>query len=121
MTSMSTQLLHGGPSRAGQKLRQWRNAHNPPLSGEDAARQLGISSPSLYRIETGARIASDPIKQRMVEAGVCDFGDFFAPKETNGPEASGREANGSDTNRRETNDRDSDAPLVLPRLRRGAA
>ena len=77
-----------GISLAGQRLRQWRMAQNPPISVGLAAHRLGVGQASLYGLETGARTAGRKIMKALVVAEICEVGDFFAPAlpEVDGPQ-----------------------------------
>ena len=65
-------------SLAGQKLRQWRMDQNPPVSATVAAVKLGVGAMSLYGLETGERTAGRKVMGVLVDAGICEAGDFFA-------------------------------------------
>lgn len=68
-----------GISLAGQRLRTWRMAQNPRISVALAAMKLRLGAASLYGLEAGERIAGRKVMAALVEAGICDPGDFFAP------------------------------------------
>lgn len=66
-------------TEAGRKLRAWRKAQNPPLSGHDAARWLGVSFMTVYRLEQGSRKAGGKMMRAMMARAICAMEDFDAP------------------------------------------
>ncbi|WP_343609329.1 helix-turn-helix transcriptional regulator [Novosphingobium sp.] len=66
-------------TEAGRKLRAWRKSQKPPLSAHDAARWLGLSFMSVYRVETGTRPAGGKIMRSLLQREICAPGDFDIP------------------------------------------
>ncbi len=67
--------------RAGTKIRQWREAHDPPLSAEEFGARYGDPWPSrtVYGWESKGKIARAPVQKKLAELGICDPGDWLEP------------------------------------------
>lgn len=70
---------------AGYKIRNWREAHNPPLSAEEFGAEYGDPWPSrtVYGWESKGKVARAAVQKRLAELGVCDPADWLdaAPEE----------------------------------------
>ena len=66
---------------AGQKIRQWREAHDPPLSAEEFGERYGDPWPSrtVYGWEAKGKIARAPVQKKLAELGVCEPSDWLEP------------------------------------------
>ena len=67
------------PHRAAQKIRAFRNGTSPALTQEEMAVRLGVARLQVIRWEAGDAIASDEIKRRLHDMGVCEPNDWFRP------------------------------------------
>ncbi|MBE5072694.1 NAD(+) synthase [Erythrobacteraceae bacterium E2-1 Yellow Sea] len=69
---------------AGYKIRQWREAHEPPLSAEEFGARFGDPWPSrtVYGWESKGKIARAPVQKKLAELGICTPEDWLelAPK-----------------------------------------
>ncbi len=68
---------------AGQKLRAWREAQDPPLSAEEFGARFGIPKPwpsrTVYGWEAKGKIPRAPVQKRLAELGICDPADWLEP------------------------------------------
>jgi len=66
---------------AGFKIRQWREAHDPPLSAEEFGERYGDPWPSrtVYGWEAKGKIARAPVQKKLAELGVCEPSDWLEP------------------------------------------
>lgn len=71
-----SQTLH----MAGLKIRQWRKAQKPRVSGESFAEMFGISMTQLYRIENGY-LPNGAVMQAITRRGICSAEDWFEKAE----------------------------------------
>lgn len=64
---------------AGYKIRQWREAHNPPLSAEEFGARFGDPWPSrtVYGWESKGKIARAPVQKKLAELGICAPDDWL--------------------------------------------
>lgn len=69
--------------RAGQKIRQWRESHQPPLSAEEFGRLCGAPdgwpSRTVYGWEAKGKIPRPPVQKRLAELGICAPQDWLEP------------------------------------------
>ncbi len=69
--------------RAGQKIRQWRENHQPPLSAGEFGRIAGTPEPwpsrTVYGWEAKGKIPRPPVQKRLAELGICDPADWLEP------------------------------------------
>lgn len=69
--------------RAGQKIREWREAHSPPLNAEEFGAQYGAPvrwpSRTVYGWEVKGKIARAAVQTRLSQLGVCEPADWLAP------------------------------------------
>lgn len=76
--------------RAGQKIRQWRKRHDPPLSAEEFGRRFGQPEPwsaqTVYGWEAEGKIARAPVQKRLAALGICEAGDWLEPARQSGAE-----------------------------------
>ena len=72
--------------RAGQKIRAWREARNPPLTAEEFGALYGDPAPwpsrSVYGWEAQGKIARAAVQKRLAELGICSPADWLEPAET---------------------------------------
>ena len=72
--------------RAGEKLRAWRDAHDPPLSAGEFGQLYGTPEPwpsrTVYGWETKGRIPRPSAQRRLAELGVCSPEDWLLPPES---------------------------------------
>ncbi|WP_292960535.1 helix-turn-helix domain-containing protein [Novosphingobium sp. UBA1939] len=61
---------------AGLKIRQWRKAQRPRISGETFAEMFGISMTQLYRIENGY-LPNGTVMRDITARGICTAEDWF--------------------------------------------
>lgn len=66
---------------AGIKIRQWREAHDPPLSAEEFGARYGDPWPSrtVYGWERRGKIARAKVQKTLAGLGVCEPGDWLEP------------------------------------------
>ena len=68
---------------AGQKLRIWREVHNPPLSAAEFGEQYGAPKPwpsrTIYGWEAKGKVPRAPVQKRLAELGICDPADWIEP------------------------------------------
>lgn len=68
---------------AGQKIRAFREAHDPPLSAEEFGQQYGAPAPwasrTVYGWEVKGKIPRAPVQKRLAELGICEPADFLEP------------------------------------------
>lgn len=69
--------------RAGEKIRAWREAHDPPLSAEEFGARYGAPEPwpsrTVYGWEAKGKIARAAVQKRLAALGVCEPGDWLEP------------------------------------------
>src|SRR3546814_18164562 len=82
--------------RAGFLIRQWREAHAPPLSAEEFGARYGDPWPSrtVYGWESKGKIARARVQMRLAQLGICSPQDWLeavnAPPAQSLPRASMR-------------------------------
>lgn len=68
---------------AGQKIRAWREAHDPPLSAEEFGKRYGAPNPwpsrTVYGWEAKGKVPRKPVQIRLAELGICQPADFLEP------------------------------------------
>ncbi|RGP41055.1 NAD(+) synthase (glutamine-hydrolyzing) [Altererythrobacter insulae] len=66
---------------AGYKIRNWREAHNPPLSAEEFGAKFGDPWPSrtVYGWESKGKIARAPVQRKLADLGICQPEDWLQP------------------------------------------
>ena len=68
---------------AGQKIRNFREAHDPPLNAEEFGAQYGEPKPwpsrTVYGWETKGKIARAAVQKRLSELGICTLEDWLEP------------------------------------------
>lgn len=66
---------------AGYKIRQWREAHDPPLSAAEFGARYGDPWPSrtVYGWESKGKIARAPVQKRLADLGICAPEDWLEP------------------------------------------
>jgi len=72
---------------AGHKIRQWREAHDPPLSAEEfgaqygdpqgKAQEKGWPSRTVYGWEAKGKVARPKVQKRLAELGICEPSDWI--------------------------------------------
>lgn len=66
---------------AGQKIRQWRDAHG--LSAEQLGERLDpariVPAWTIYNWERLGKVARPNLQRRLAELGICEAGDWLAP------------------------------------------
>ena len=79
---------------AGIKIRQWREAHKPPLSAEEFGAEYGDPWPSrtVYGWEAKGKIARPPVQKKLAELGICEPEDWLEDAPQGADAASGEEA-----------------------------
>jgi NAD+ synthase (glutamine-hydrolysing) len=69
--------------RAGQKIREWREAHSPPLSAGEFGERYGAPerwpSRTVYGWETKGKIPRPSVQKRLAELGICQPSDWIDP------------------------------------------
>jgi NAD+ synthase (glutamine-hydrolysing) len=69
--------------RAGQKIRQWRENHQPPLSADEFGRLHGSPEPwpsrTVYGWEAKGKIPRPPVQKHLASLGICDPADWLEP------------------------------------------
>ena len=69
--------------KAGQKIRQWREAHDPPLSAEEFGAQYGQPKPwpsrTVYGWEAKGKVPRPATQKRLADLGICKPEDFLEP------------------------------------------
>jgi NAD+ synthase (glutamine-hydrolysing) len=69
--------------KAGQKIRAWREAHNPPLSAGEFGERYGSPRPwpsrTVYGWEAKGKIPRADAQRRLAELGVCQPEDWLLP------------------------------------------
>tara|TARA_A100001391_G_scaffold114041_4_gene76872 strand:+ start:33180 stop:35471 length:2292 start_codon:yes stop_codon:yes gene_type:complete len=67
--------------RAGQKIRAFREAHDPPLSAEEFGARYGEpwASRTVYGWEAQGKIPRAATQKRLAELGICKPSDFLDP------------------------------------------
>src|SRR3546814_1492330 len=73
--------------RAGFLIRQWREAHDPPLSAEECGAQYGDPWPSrtVYGWEAKGKIARARVQMRLAQLGICAPQDWLEAVGAPGP------------------------------------
>ncbi len=70
---------------AGQKIRAWREAQEPPLSAEEFGARYGAPEPwpsrTVYGWEAKGRIARAAVQKRLSDLGICEPADWLEPAE----------------------------------------
>jgi len=68
---------------AGQKIRNFREAHDPPLSAEQFGLRYGAPKPwasrTIYGWEARGKIPRGPTQKHLAQLGICEPGDFLLP------------------------------------------
>ena len=68
---------------AGSKIRQWREAHHPPLSADEFGMRYGQPAPwpsrTVYGWEAKGKIARASVQKRLAELGICKPADWLEP------------------------------------------
>lgn len=66
--------------KAGQNIRKWRKAHNPPLSAEEFGAQYGTPKPwsgaTVYGWENGGKVARPPVQRTLSSLNICSASDW---------------------------------------------
>ncbi len=68
---------------AGHKIRQWREAHDPPLSAEEFGAQFcdpdakAWPSRTVYGWEAKGKVARPKVQKRLAELGICQPSDWI--------------------------------------------
>jgi len=81
--------------KAGQKIRAWREAHDPPLSAGEFGERYGQPAPwpsrTVYGWEAKGKIPRAAAQRRLAELGICQPEDWLLPAEgtATGPDAKG--------------------------------
>ena len=74
--------------RAGQKIRQWREAQSPPLSAEEFGARFGEPagwpSRTVYGWEAKGKIARAAVQKRLADLGICGPADWLEPAAPSG-------------------------------------
>ncbi|MCB2087942.1 MAG: NAD(+) synthase [Sphingomonadaceae bacterium] len=72
--------------RAGEKIRIWRESHDPPLSAEEFGARFGVPGPwpsrTVYGWETKGKVPRAGAQRRLAELGICQPEDWLSPPET---------------------------------------
>ena len=86
---------------AGYKIRQWREAHDPPLSAEDFGARYGTPkawpSRTVYGWEVKGKIARASVQKCLAELGICQPADWLEPAPEKSDEKGPASMSGSDT------------------------
>ena len=69
------------PHLAGQKIRQFRAEHEPPLSAEEFAEEYGFSLVMVYRWEAQGKVPLLRTVMRFNTLGICAPEDWLLPAE----------------------------------------
>ncbi|MFZ9396800.1 MAG: nitrilase-related carbon-nitrogen hydrolase, partial [Erythrobacter sp.] len=79
---------------AGFRIRQWREAHDPPLSAEEFGLRYGDPWPSrtVYGWEAKGKIARAPVQKRLAQLGICSPQDWLEPAPAGAGDAAGGQA-----------------------------
>ncbi len=68
---------------AGKKIRQWRDAHDPPLSAEEFGARYGEPdawpSRTVYGWEAKGKIARASVQKRLAALAICEPADWLEP------------------------------------------
>ena len=71
---------------AGQKIRSWREAHDPPLSAEEFGQLYGAPKPwpsrTVYGWEAKGKVPRSATQKRLADLGICQPADFLEPAAT---------------------------------------
>ena len=69
--------------KAGEKIRAWREAHDPPLSADEFGGRYGAPDPwpgrTVYGWETKGKIPRAGAQKRLAELGICQPADWLEP------------------------------------------
>ena len=83
--------------RAGDRIRTWRETHDPPLSAGEFGERYGQPAPwpsrTVYGWETKGRIARPSVQRRLAELGICEPGDWLVDTDA-GPTSEAKETAG---------------------------
>ena len=86
---------------AGSKIRQWREAHHPPLSADEFGMRYGQPAPwpsrTVYGWEAKGKIARASVQKRLAELGICKPADWLEPAYDNPDEKGPASMSGTDT------------------------
>jgi NAD+ synthase (glutamine-hydrolysing) len=67
--------------KAGEKIRAWREAHDPPLSAGEFGQRYGEPAPwpsrTVYGWETKGKIARPAVQRRLAQLGICEPEDWL--------------------------------------------
>jgi NAD+ synthase (glutamine-hydrolysing) len=67
--------------KAGEKIRAWREAHDPPLSAGEFGQLYGEPAPwpsrTVYGWETKGKIARPAVQRRLAQLGICEPEDWL--------------------------------------------
>ncbi len=67
--------------KAGKLIREWRQAHDPPLSAEEFGARYGAPKPwrgqTVYNWEARGKIARPAVQKRLAELGICRPSDWL--------------------------------------------
>ncbi len=84
--------------KAGRKIREWREAHRPPLSAGEFGERYGEPekwpSRTVYGWETKGKIPRPSVQKRLAELGICQPSDWIDPADDDA--ASGAARDGED-------------------------
>jgi len=83
--------------RAGEKIRAWREAHEPPLTAGQFGERYGAPEPwpsrTVYGWETKGKIPRPATQRRLAELGICEPSDWLEPADAPpSPDAKGSES-----------------------------
>ena len=80
---------------AGHKIRQWREAHDPPLSAEEfgakygdakgSGQEKGWPSRTIYGWEAKGKVARPKVQKRLAQLGICEPSDWLDNAPLAGP------------------------------------
>ena len=86
---------------AGSKIRQWREAHHPPLSADEFGMRYGQPAPwpsrTVYGWEAKGKIARASVQKRLAELGICKPADWLEPAYDNPDEKGPASMSGTET------------------------
>ncbi len=86
---------------AGSKIRQWREAHHPPLSADEFGMRYGQPAPwpsrTVYGWEAKGKIARASVQKRLAELGICKPADWLEPASDNPDEKGPASMSGTET------------------------
>ena len=64
---------------AGQKLKAWRLAQQPPLSAEEFAARHGFKTQTVFGWESKGRVARADAQRKLAQLGICQPADWIEP------------------------------------------